>query len=53
MKALKVQQKFEPQLDCLVSFSNDTHGLKSGQWVAVRYYIEKLSHCVPFVFSKL
>jgi len=29
----------EPQLDCLVSFNNDTHGLKSGRQVAVRRYI--------------
>jgi len=24
-----------------LSFNNDTHGLKSGQQVAVQYYIEK------------
>ena len=41
MKTLKVRYKFEPQLDCLVSFNNDTDGLKSGRHVAVRYYIEK------------
>ena len=29
------------------------YGLKSGRQVAVRYYIEKWSHCVPFVFRKL
>ena len=32
---------FEPQLDCPVSFNNDTDGLKSGRQVAVRYYIKK------------
>jgi len=36
-----------------VSFNNDTNGLKNGRQVAVRYCIEKLSHCVPFVFNKL
>ena len=46
--AIKIRTKF----DCLVSFNNDTHSLKSGQQVAV-YYIEKLNHCVPFVFNKL
>jgi len=51
MKSLKVRKKFEPQLDW--SFNSDTHGLKSGRQVAVRYYIEKWSHCVPFVFNKL
>jgi len=35
MRTLKVQQKFEPELDCLVSFNNDTDGLKSGQQMAV------------------
>jgi len=30
-KTLNVRQKFEPQLDCIVSFNNDTHGLKSGR----------------------
>ena len=39
MKTLNVRQKFEPQLDCLVSFNNDTHGLKSGRQVAVRYLL--------------
>jgi len=55
MKTLKVRKKkkMEPQHDCLVSFNIDTHGLKSGRQVAVRYYIEKWSHCVTFVFSKL
>jgi len=44
MKTLKVRKKkkkMEPQHDCLVSFNIDTHGLKSGRQVAVRYYIEK------------
>ena len=41
LKALKVRLNFESQLHCRVSFNNDTHGLKSGRQVAVRYYIEK------------
>jgi len=53
MKTLKVRSKSEPQLDCLVSFNNDTHGLKNGRQVAVWYYIKKWSNCVPFVFNKL
>jgi len=53
MKTIKVRQKFEPQLYCLVILKNDTHGLKSGRPVAERYYIEKLSHCVPLVFNNL
>jgi len=28
MKTLKVRQKFEPQLHCLVSFNTDTHGFE-------------------------
>ena len=38
---LKSAIKFELQLDCLVSFNNDTNGLKSGRQVAVRYYMAK------------
>ena len=53
MKTLKVRLKFEPQLDCLVSFNTDTHGLKSGRQVAVRYYIEKWSRFVTSMFNKL
>ena len=49
----KSAKKFEPQLNCLVSFNSDTHGLKSGRQVSVRYYREKWSHYVPFVFNKL
>jgi len=41
MKTLRGRKKFETQLDCLVSFNNDTRGLKSGRQAAVRYYIEK------------
>jgi hypothetical protein len=33
----------------IVSFNSGTDGLKSGRQVAVWYYIEKWSHCVPFV----
>jgi len=40
------------RLSC-ISFNDDTHGLKSGRQVAVRYYKEILSHYVPFVFNKL
>jgi len=36
LKTLKLRQKFEPQLDCLGSFNNDTQALKSGRQVAVR-----------------
>ena len=36
-----------------VSFNSGTDGLKSGRQVAVRYYIEKWSHCVPFIFNNL
>ena len=53
METLKVRQKFKPQLDCLLSFNSDTHCSKSGRQVAALHYIEKWSHCVPFVFSKL
>ena len=35
MKTVEVRSKFEPQLDCLVSFNNDTDRLKSGLHVAV------------------
>ena len=45
MKTLKVRSKSEPQLDCLVSFNNDTHGLKNDRQVAVRYYIKMKSLC--------
>jgi len=48
-----VRWNFELQLYGLVSFNNDTDGLKSDRQVAARYYVEKWSHCVTFVFSKL
>ena len=50
---LKSAKKIRTTARLFVSFSNDTHGLKSGLQVVVRHYIEKWSHCVPFVFNKL
>ena len=36
LKTLKARYKFKPQLDCLVNFNNDPHGLKRGRQVAVQ-----------------
>ena len=37
----------------MICFNSDTRGLKIDRQLAVPYYIEELSYCVPFVFSKL
>jgi len=40
-ESLKSAIKIRITAPLSVSFNNDTHGLKSGRQVAVRYYIEK------------
>ena len=53
MKNLKSAIKIRTTTRLSVSFNGDTDGLNGGRQVAVRYYIEKRSHCLPFVFNKL
>jgi hypothetical protein len=53
MKTLKVRKKFRTIARLSCKFNSDIDRLKSGRQVAARYYIEKWSHCVLFVFNKL
>jgi len=53
MKTLKVWYKFETQLYFLVSLQQWYSWFEEWQTVGNGDYIEKWSHCAPFVFSKL